>query len=180
MRLTQFSNFAVRILMYAGLNGHGPSPIPEIARAYGISFDHLKKAAAELSHLGYLKSVRGRSGGVCLVNAPEAISIGEVVRQTEGSAGLAECFDLATNTCPLHADCKFRVALQEALEAFYTVLDRHTLADLVENRETLIDCLGINAARSEEGRPVARPIGCRRLTSGNSDPTMGSSPCGSL
>ncbi len=152
MRLTQFSNFAVRILMYAGLNRHRPSPIPEIARAYGISLDHLKKAAAELSRLGYLTSVRGRSGGVCLVNAPEAISIGEVVRQTEDSAVLVECFDLATNTCPLHADCKFRVALEEALEAFYAVLDRHTLADLVENREKLIGCLSINAARSNVAR----------------------------
>lgn len=143
VRLTQFSNFAVRILIYAGLNRHGPSPIPEIARAYGVSLDHLKKAAAELSRLGYMKAMRGRSGGVCLSRAPEDISIGEVVRQTEGSSTLVECFDPASNTCSLRTDCKFRVALQEALEAFYTVLDRHTLADLVKNREKLADCLGI-------------------------------------
>ena len=66
MRLTQFSNFAIRLLMYAALKGNAPSAVPEIAKAYGISYDHLKKAAAELCRRGYLETVRGRNGGVRL------------------------------------------------------------------------------------------------------------------
>ena len=83
MRLTQFSNFAIRVLMYAALDGEGPSAVPDIARAYGASYDHMKKAAAELCRLGYLKSVRGRIGGVMLARRPEEIIIGEVVRLRE-------------------------------------------------------------------------------------------------
>ncbi len=147
MRLTQFSNFAVRILMYAGLRGDGPSTIPEIARAYGISLDHLKKAAAELGRLGYLKAVRGRSGGIRLAREPEAINIGEIIRQTEDKRNLVECFDPETNTCPLHADCKFRFALEEALEAFFSVLEKYTLADLVDERDKLAACLNMKISR---------------------------------
>ena len=143
MRLTQFSNFAIRILMYAGLKPGGLSALPEIARAYGISHDHLKKASAELCRFGHLEAVRGREGGVRLAKAPEAIRLGDVVRQTEGNVTLVECFNPATNTCPLHADCRFRIALGEALEAFFAVLDRHTIADLIENREVLAARLGI-------------------------------------
>ena len=143
MRLTQFSNFAVRILMYAGLKGRSPSSLPEIARAYGISHDHLMKASAELCRLGHLEAVRGRSGGVQLAHPPEDISLGAVVRRTEGNVTLVECFDETTNTCPLRAECRFRVALKEALEAFFGVLDRYTLADLLASREKLGGCLGI-------------------------------------
>ena len=143
MRLTQFSNFAVRILMYAGLKKRSLSALPEIARAYGISHDHLKKASAELCRLGHLEAVRGREGGVRLAKPAEAISLGDVVRQTEGNVALVECFNPATNTCPLHAECRFRVALTEALEAFFAVLDRHTIADLIEDREILAAHLSI-------------------------------------
>ena len=143
MRLTQFSNFAVRILMYAGLKGRALSALPEIARAYGISHDHLKKASAELCRFGHLEAVRGREGGVRLARAPEAIRLGDVVRQTEGNVTLVECFNPETNTCPLHTDCRFRIALTEALEAFFAVLDRHTIADLIGDRDRLAAHLGM-------------------------------------
>ncbi len=144
MRLTQFSNFAVRILMFAGLKGRGPSSIPEIARAYGISHDHLKKAAAELCRLGTLEAVRGRAGGVRLAEPPEMISIGRVVRHTEGASTLVECFDPASNTCPLIAHCRFRLALQEAQEAFFVVLDRHMLGDLIQDGGALRPLVGLD------------------------------------
>ena len=143
LRLTQFSNFAIRALMYAALNGSTPSAIPEIARAYGVSYDHLKKVAAELCRLGYLETVRGRNGGFRLAKDPREIRIGDVIRQTEGEPGLVECFDPATNTCPLLPACQLRVALQEALAAFYDVLDRYTLADLIRAPEQLTPLLGL-------------------------------------
>ena len=144
LRLTAFSNFALRVLMYAALKGNGPSAVPEIARAYGISYDHLKKAAAELCRRGYLETVRGRNGGVRLAKDPGEIRIGEVIRQTEGDTVLVECFNPATNTCPLLTACQLRVALQEALAAFFAVLDRYTLADLVHAPEQLTPLLGLD------------------------------------
>ena len=153
MRLTQFSNFAIRVLMYAGLNGRRPSAVPEMARAFGVSYDHLKKAAAELCRGGYLETVRGRNGGVRLAKDPGEIRIGEVIRQMEGSVILVECFDPTTNTCPLIVACQLRVALQEAMAAFFDVLDRYTLADLIRYPEQLSPLLGIERsgdARAEE------------------------------
>ena len=144
VRLTQFSNLALRILMYAGLKGRKPSAVSEMAGAYGASYDHLKKAAAELCHLGTLKAVRGRYGGFGLVNKPEQINIGQVVRQTERVNALAECFTPESCTCPIASECVFRIALEEALEAFLAVLDRYTLADLISNRHALMPLLGLS------------------------------------
>lgn len=152
MRLTQFSNFAIRVLMYAALDGEGPSAVPDIARAYGASYDHMKKAAAELCRLGYLKSVRGRIGGVMLAKHPEEIVIGEVVRATEGNLVLVECFDPATNTCPLEPACVLKLALHEAVDAFFATLDRYTLADLLEPAPRLAPLLGLD----EPGPPPER------------------------
>jgi Rrf2 family transcriptional regulator, nitric oxide-sensitive transcriptional repressor len=141
--MTQFSNFAVRVLMYAALHDGAPSAVPDIARAYGASYDHMKKAAAMLCRLGYLNSVRGRIGGVTLARRPEEIRIGDVIRATEGRVTLVECFDPATNTCPLEPACVLSRALHEAVDAFFAVLDRYTLADLLEPSPHLGSLLGL-------------------------------------
>jgi Rrf2 family transcriptional regulator, nitric oxide-sensitive transcriptional repressor len=143
LRLTQFSNFAVRVLMYAGVNRPGLSTLPQMARAYGVSYDHLKKAAIELSRCGYLQTVRGRGGGFRLAMAPEDIRLGTVVRQMEGEIVLVECFDAVTNGCPLVTACQLRVALHAALAAFFEVLDRYTLADLIGQPAALAPLLGL-------------------------------------
>jgi Rrf2 family protein len=152
VRMTQFSNFAIRILMYTALRGDRPCAVPEMARAYGASYNHLKKAAAKLCRLGYLKTVRGRTGGFQLAKDPNAIRIGTVIRQTEGDVILVECFDAKANTCPLLATCRLRAALQEALAAFFAVLDRYTLADLIRYPEQLSPLLGLER---NEGDPKA-------------------------
>jgi Rrf2 family nitric oxide-sensitive transcriptional repressor len=143
--MTQFSNFAVRVLMYAALNGGRPSSVPEIARAYGVSHNHLKKAAAELRRLGYVEGVRGRVGGLRLARPPEDINIGAVIRATEGDVTLVECFDGENNTCPLLPACELRRALHEALAAFFQVLDGYTLADLLAPGPRLASLLGMDA-----------------------------------
>ena len=104
----------------------------------------VKKAAAELCRLGTLEAVRGRAGGVRLAEPPEMISIGRVVRHTEGASTLVECFDPASNTCPLIAHCRFRLALQEAQEAFFVVLDRHMLGDLIQDGGALRPLVGLD------------------------------------
>ncbi len=149
MRMTQFSNFAVRVLMYAALNGEKPSSVPDIARAYGVSYNHMKKAAAELRRLGYLESVRGRVGGVRLTQAPGDINIGQVIRATEGDVTLVECFDADENTCPLTSECELRRALHEALSAFFAVLDGYTLADLLAPGQRISALLGLGETATE-------------------------------
>ncbi len=137
MQINQFTNFAIRILMYCALSDGRIARTSEIARAYGVSENHLTKVAQQLAASGYLRTVRGRGGGLRLAMAPEDIVIGEVVRRTEGSLRLVECFEPATNTCPLASACRLERALHRALDAFFLLLDGYTLADLVGARDEL-------------------------------------------
>jgi Rrf2 family nitric oxide-sensitive transcriptional repressor len=141
MQINQFTNYALRILMYCAVHDDRAARTSEIARAYGISENHLTKVAQQLAAGGYLRTSRGRGGGLRLDRPPHDIVVGEVVRWTEGTLKLVECFDLETNTCPLAPACRFREALQRALEAFFLVLDSYTLADLVSHRCALADLL---------------------------------------
>jgi Rrf2 family nitric oxide-sensitive transcriptional repressor len=130
MRLTNFSDYALRVLMYAATQGDRLITIEETAAVYGISRTHLMKVANQLTRAGYLKAVRGRSGGLTLARRPNRIKLGEVLRATEPDFALVECFT-ADNQCIITPRCRLRGALKEALAAFTGTLDRYTLADLV-------------------------------------------------
>ncbi len=131
MRLTRFTDNALRCLIYLGLHDDTPAPVNEIAAQMHMSADHLEKVVQRLSSLGYVKSVRGRRGGVRLVKAPESINVGKLVRATEDNLCLVECFDPATNECPIASACVLARHLEGALKAFLGVLDELTLADLL-------------------------------------------------
>jgi Rrf2 family transcriptional regulator, nitric oxide-sensitive transcriptional repressor len=131
MQLTRFTDYAVRVLVYTAARPDARCTSEEIAGAFGVSRHHLVKVVNELQHLGYLRTHRGRAGGFTLARAPEEIRLGEVVRRTEGTLAVVECFDRRTNTCPLARGCGLRGVLGEALDAFFAVLDRYSLADLV-------------------------------------------------
>jgi len=133
MRLSLFSDYSLRVLMYAAAKTDSFS-ISEVAEAYQISRHHLVKVVNQLAHLGYLETRRGRGGGINLGLPAETLRIGQVMRQTETSHVLVECFDSATNTCGLNGRCLLKSALAEAQNAFYEVLDRYTLADLATGR----------------------------------------------
>lgn len=129
MRLTDFSDYALRVLMYAAANRDRLITIEEAARVYGISRAHLMKVANQLTRAGFLVAVRGRAGGLKLAKPPERIRIGDVVRATEPDFALVECFGTG-NECVITQRCRLRGMLKEALGAFVGTLDRHTLADL--------------------------------------------------
>lgn len=129
MRLSLFSDYSLRVLMYAAAKGDSFS-ITEVAEAYQISRHHLVKVINQLSRLGHLETRRGRGGGISLGAPPASIRIGQVVRQTESPHPLVECFDAASNTCRLDGHCQLKSILGEAQLAFYQTLDRYTLADL--------------------------------------------------
>lgn len=134
MRLTVYSDYALRVLMYLAINRETLSTIQEIADHYGISKNHLMKVTYELGLAGYIDTVRGRGGGVRLAQAPEAIGIGDVIRLTEEDFRLVECFDPNTNQCVISGRCKLARILDEALNSYLKTLDRYTLADLAAER----------------------------------------------
>jgi Rrf2 family nitric oxide-sensitive transcriptional repressor len=130
MRLTNFSDYAFRILIYAAARRDRLITIEETARAYGISRAHLMKIANMLTRAGYLKAVRGRTGGLTLGRSPDEIRLGDVMRATEPDFALVECFT-AENRCIITPNCRLRGVLGEALDAFVGTLDRYTLTDLM-------------------------------------------------
>lgn len=130
MRLTNFSDYALRVLMYAATQGDRLITIEETAELYGISRAHLMKVANQLTRAGYLRAVRGRSGGLALAKAAKKIRLGDVLRSTEPDFALVECFTTG-NQCLITPRCRLRGALNEALLAFTHTLDRYTLADLI-------------------------------------------------
>ncbi|HEU4661312.1 MAG TPA: Rrf2 family transcriptional regulator [Pseudolabrys sp.] len=130
MRLTNFSDYTLRLLMYAAAQKGRRITIEETAKVYGISRAHLMKIANTLTQAGYLKAVRGRAGGLELAKRPEKICLGELIRMTEPDFTLVECFETG-NQCVITPRCRLRGALKEALSAFIETLDRYTLADLM-------------------------------------------------
>jgi len=134
MQLTRYSDYALRVLMYLAVHSDRLVTIEEIAGSYGISRGHLMKIVRELGRHGLLETVRGRHGGLRLARPPEEIGLGALVRWTEGSLALAECFPPSSGACVIEPACGLHGVLAEALDAFLAVLDRHTLADLVSRR----------------------------------------------
>jgi Rrf2 family nitric oxide-sensitive transcriptional repressor len=141
MRLTQYSDYSLRVLMYLGVRPGQLATIDEISQAYGISKAHLMKVVHELGRAGYLETVRGRGGGLRLAQDLAAIGVGDVVRHAEGHMDLVECFDPETSTCRIAPACALRGVLAEALEAFLATLDEYTLADLVSRRRKSLSSL---------------------------------------
>lgn len=130
MRLTMFTDYAVRLLMYVAQRPERLCTIAEIARAYGISEAHLMKVTHRLGQHGWLRTVRGRGGGLRLAHAPTQINLGAVVRAIEPDFALVECF-ASQGTCSLSPECRLAHALRGAMGDFLAHLDVYTLADLL-------------------------------------------------
>ncbi len=137
MRLSQHSDYAIRVLIYLGINGEELCTIREIAERYGISNHHLVKVVHSLSKAGYVHTVRGKGGGIRLGRDPEEISIGPLVRTMEFDFQIVECFNLRTCGCCIAPVCRLRSIFRDALEAFLGTLDGYTLADLLQPRGDL-------------------------------------------
>ena len=146
MQLTLYSDYSLRVLIYLGMRPQRQATITEIAESYGISRNHLVKVVHNLANLGYIKTTRGRGGGMQLAYRPEQINIGEVVEKAEPNFDLVECFDRENNTCPIAPGCALIKALKAAKSAFLEVLRGYTLADVVVNREELAVLLKVDIA----------------------------------
>lgn len=142
MRLTGFTDYTLRTLMYLALQPERLVTIADIAGAYDISANHLMKVVHQLSVAGDIVTTRGRRGGLRLARSPSDINLGTVVRRTEPDMALVACFEQA-HDCPIDRSCVLQRVMQDALAAFLGVLDRYTLADLVTPRQALAELLGL-------------------------------------
>ncbi|MEZ5351457.1 MAG: Rrf2 family transcriptional regulator [Bryobacteraceae bacterium] len=135
MHLSLHADYALRVLIYLGAHPGERHSTEQISRAYGISKHHLVRVVQTMAEHGYVTVTPGRSGGVTLAKDPGEILLGEAVRCAEPNLHLVECFDKETNTCPIVSVCGLKTYLQEALHAFLAELDRHTLEELLPEKQ---------------------------------------------
>jgi Rrf2 family transcriptional regulator, nitric oxide-sensitive transcriptional repressor len=143
MRLTTFTDYSLRVLMYVATDPPARATIAEIAAAFDISENHLMKVVHFLGQAGLLVNVRGKGGGLELGAPANTIYIGRVVKLTEGTDRPAECFDPKANVCRITSACRLRRVLDDAVRAFYAVLDQYTLEDITRNRQVLAKILSM-------------------------------------
>ena len=143
MRLTTFTDYCFRVLIYVGTRSEKAVTISEIAQHYGISRNHVMKAVFRLNQSGHLVTRRGKGGGMRLALDPVDINIGALVREMESDFALVECFAPGACTCRIMPACVLRTALSEALDAFLDVLDGYTLADLLRSKPELARLLAL-------------------------------------
>ena len=137
MRLSRFSDYALRTLMYLACTPEKPTSVGQLSRIHDISFHHLAKTARALAARGWVETRRGRSGGLRLAVSPKTLTVGKVIRELEPNLALVECFDPLEDRCRISSACALKHALSRALDSFFTELDAVTLADLVDDRPSL-------------------------------------------
>jgi len=148
MRLTDYTDYSLRVLLYLAVRGEGLSTIQEISEAYGISRNHLMKVVQQLGELGWVKTVRGRNGGLQIAEHTRALTVGQVVRATESDFALVACFPNEQGerrACVITPQCRLRGALAAARDAFLAELDRYTIGEMAEPHDPLAALLGLGS-----------------------------------
>jgi len=153
MRLTVYTDYSLRVLIYLAVKPERLSTIDEVADAYGIARNHLTKVVHQLGLAGYVTTVRGKGGGFRLARPPAEINVGAVVRTSETDLALVPCFAPICGPCPIIPACGLKGLIHQAVQAFMAVLDGSTLADLVRQPEALRSLLQLTAI------PQPRTIG---------------------
>ena len=143
MRLTRFTDYSLRVLIYLGLDRGHLVTIRSISDAYGISRNHLMKVVSLLTRMGYLEAQRGPGGGIRLAHAPEDINLADVLGNTEDDLNMVECFH-EPEKCVISPACRLHGAIGEAVTAFMDVMRQYTLADQIEPTDELKDLLNID------------------------------------
>jgi len=142
MKLTRFTDYSLRVLIYLGLKNDGRVTIKEISEAYKISRNHLMKVVSLLTRKGYVDARRGPGGGIALARPAQDIVIADVVRDMEDDLNLVECF-CEEGSCIIKPVCELKSALRLALAAYLQTLERYTLQDLLRPRAKLVQVLNM-------------------------------------
>ena len=133
MHLTSFTDFGLRTLMYLAARPEDMSSVKEISEHYGISRNHLVKVVHRLSQLGYIKTIKGKGGGIQIVSGTEKLRLGDLIRQLEPNMTVVECFNPETNTCNISGHCNLKHYLFESTKSFTDTMNKYTLADAVSS-----------------------------------------------
>ncbi|MDA8364479.1 MAG: Rrf2 family transcriptional regulator [Gammaproteobacteria bacterium] len=156
MRLTVFSDYTLRVLIYLGLCQGRRVTIEQIASAYGISRNHLTKVVNLLATSGYVDTSRGKGGGLRLKVSPGEVSLGKVLRESESDSALVECFKREGSQCRIAPACAAQRILGQAEAAFYRFLEAYTLADLLQPQRGLSATLGLSPKGKSAGSQSER------------------------
>ena len=141
MKLTKHTDYALRILIYSSIQPEDRLlSIQEVTDVYNLSRNHVMKIVQKLGHDGYLKTIRGKGGGFHIGRKPADINLGELIRTLESTSHIVDCHE---DSCRITSGCRLKSVFAEAMNAFMSVLDQYTLADLVENRKDLIRLLAV-------------------------------------
>lgn len=144
MRLTLFTDYSLRVLMYTALVPDRLVTVAELSKAYDISINHIMKIVHFLAQQGYLETIRGKGGGMRLQRAPADINLGQLVRTTEVNDTLVECFDSASSKCRIDGHgCMVGAVLRKAQHAFFEELSGHTLDDLLRRSDKMAIALDL-------------------------------------
>ncbi len=170
MRLSDYSDYTLRVLMYCATNPDRLVTIAELADRHQVSKNHLMKIVNDLARQGVLETTRGRGGGVRLLKAPSAIRVGDVLRVAETDFRLVECFDASTDTCTLTPTCRLKMVLRNALAAYFVELDSVTLADIAKPGKASAKSNAMAHALGAQSRPISGPAPRRLRTKGNLSP----------
>ena len=126
MRLAEYTDYTLRVLMYCAARPQQLVTISELAQHHGVSRNHLMKIVNDLARQGVLATTRGRGGGLRLLKDPTGLRIGDVVRASETDFRLVECFDPDSNQCTLSPTCRLKGVFNTALSAYFKELDGMT------------------------------------------------------
>jgi Rrf2 family nitric oxide-sensitive transcriptional repressor len=164
VRLTLHTDYGLRVLVYLAATPGRVVSTTEIGRAYGISKNHLVRVAHSLRSGGFIELTTGRTGGLALARPAREIRVGEVVRALEPELRMVECFDSATNTCPISPRCALSGAIAGALDTFLAELDRHTIGEVVERSGPTLSSYFIPATALTRKRaaPAAARAGVKK------------------
>ena len=160
MRLTDYTDYSLRVMLYLALRRDSLATIQEISDAYGVSKNHLMKVVQRLGELGWVDTLRGRNGGLRLAPASLDLTVGTVVRQTESDFALVGCFPDEhgeRRSCVIEPQCRLKHALAAARDAFLAELDRHTIGELAQPAGELTGLLGLAPIQFMPRVQAARP-----------------------
>jgi Rrf2 family nitric oxide-sensitive transcriptional repressor len=136
MKLTRFTDYSFRVLIFLGMRLDERVSIKEIAASYDISRHHLMKVVSNLTNKGYLKTWRGPGGGIALARPAIDINVGDVVRDMEEDLDIVACF-AGSDLCVIDPVCRLKHIMHDALTAYMKELEKHSLQDLLENNPRL-------------------------------------------
>jgi len=158
MRLAEYTDYTLRVLMYCAARPQQLVTIGELAEHHAVSKNHLMKIVNDLARQGVIETTRGRGGGLRLLKDPADIRVGDVVRASETDFRMVECFDASTNACTLSPGCRLKQVLGAALQAYFRELDGATLADIAAPMTNSASPAGESVLRRRIAAPVRKAV----------------------